>query len=81
MGTIAAGVRGLMQRQESARASFMVYVQERTGCTEGEAAAVFDLYRRERLVKVDGYMGTWTVRHGVWLDDGVMRRAVELARG
>lgn len=77
--TIRTAVRSLLMRQVDAVDNFIAYVVEQIGCTEEEAAGVFNLYRKERLVKVDSYMGTWHIKHGALLDADVLRRAVTQA--
>lgn len=63
--TIRDGARALLGRGEHAIQSFVAYVMEQTACTEAEATKVWTLYRKERLIKVDSYMGTWHIKHGL----------------
>jgi hypothetical protein len=75
---IRKGTRELLNRADAASTSFIEYVQEQTGCTPAEATRVLNLYRKEKLLKVDAYMGTWHIKHGAFLDLDTLRRAIEV---
>lgn len=68
----------LATRQVNAIHSFCQYVQEQTGCTEEQATHVYDVFRKERVLKIDPVNGTWNVKHGAFLDLDVLKRAITL---
>jgi hypothetical protein len=75
---IRQGARSLLNRAAAAQQNFVEWVMEQTGCTEAEAEKVLRIYKKERLMKIDSYMGTWHIKHGAFLDVDVLRRAIEI---
>ncbi len=56
---------------------FIACIAARANLSDIQAAAVFDIYVKERIVKCNPYQG-FSVTHGAFLDYDVLRRA---ARG
>jgi hypothetical protein len=66
----------IAQRLVNAEESFIGSLMEFGGITRAEATRVFDLYRREKLIKRDAVGGVYNVKHGAFLDRDVIRRAL-----
>jgi hypothetical protein len=66
----------IAQRLVNAEENFIASLMEFGGITRAEATRVFDLYRREKLIKRDAVGGVYNVKHGAFLDRDVIRRAL-----
>jgi len=66
----------IAQRLAHAETNFIDTLMEFGGITRAEATRVFDLYRREKLIKRDAAGGVYNVTHGAFLDRDVIRRAL-----
>jgi hypothetical protein len=52
-------------------------MEDQYALTEEEALRVFHLYKKERILKIDPVMGSWTVKHGAFLDKETIQNAVK----
>jgi hypothetical protein len=68
-------LRAIAQRQANARQGFIETCVER-GFTEAEGAAILNCYIRLKVVKLDSVIGRYSVIHGAYWDDDVLRRAL-----
>lgn len=69
-------LRAIAHRLVEADKLFVEMVCATIGCTETEARHVLDVYRAEKVVKMDLTNSRWKVRHGEFWDADVLRRAV-----
>jgi len=72
--------KDIAQRIVNAETSFIACMEDGYGLTEDEALRVFNLYMKERIIKVDAVMGSWTVKHGAFLDKETIQKAVEMTQ-
>lgn len=72
---IRTAVRGIMERQLSAQDGFIAMVMENYSMTKPKAENVFAVFQALKVVKWDGQR--YTVIHGYYLDDAVVRRAAD----
>lgn len=72
--------KDIAQRIVNAETSFIACMEDEYGLTEDEALRVFNLYMKERIIKIDAVMGSWTVKHGAFLDKETIRKALEMTQ-
>ena len=48
--------------------------------TPAEAHAIYALYRKEKIVKIDGINGSILITHGAFMDKDVLDRALQATR-
>lgn len=77
---IREGVRSLGSRSVAAQDAFVDHVMTRARLSRGQAEKVLSVFRKERIIKIDAVNGTWTVKHGAFLDVDVLRRAAGVGR-
>lgn len=65
----------IAQRMVKAEDSFIECAMEFGEITKDQALKVLALYRKEKIVKIDIGVGQFNVKHGVFLDRDVIRRA------
>ncbi len=68
------GTRAVGQRMANADLRFLETVQEK-GFTAAEAERVFRYYVKHRIIKLDAVGGVWSVKHGVFWDTDVLKKA------
>jgi len=71
----------IAQRIVNAENSFVACMEDDYDLTEDQALAVFNLYRKEKILKVDAVMGSWSVKHGAFLDKTTIQNAVKMTSG
>lgn len=74
-----AGFRNMAKRLDNAEDNFVETLRSLGGITKADAEQVFGYYVKRRLVKRDAVNGTYSVKHGSYLDPDVILRAVRLA--
>lgn len=72
--------KDIAQRLVNAETSFIACMEDEYGLTQDEAVKVFHLYRKERILKIDPVMGSWTVKHGAFLDKETIQNAVKMTQ-
>lgn len=77
---IATGARGMAQRGENARESFLTYAEKHAGLTRAEAERALATYQKLRLIRLDHVTGDFHVKHGAYLDREPLRRAAGVER-
>ena len=77
MKDIEQGLKDVAQRIVNAENNFADTVQEVTSCTRKEAFKVLALYRKFKMVKLDAVCGRYTVNHGSFWEEHVLRNAIE----
>ena len=73
--------RDIAQRIVNAENSFIACMEDDYDLTEDQALAVFNLYKKEKILKVDSVMGSWSVKHGAFLDKSTIQNAVKMTSG
>jgi len=68
----------IAQRIVNAENSFIACMEDDYNLTEDQALAVFNLYKKEKILKVDAVMGSWSVKHGAFLDEQTIKNAVAM---
>lgn len=71
--------RDMAQRRCNAESSFIECIREISGCSEEQAGGVLGLYLKEKLVKLGYNDGQFHIKHGAFLDEVVINRAVDLS--
>jgi hypothetical protein len=71
------GFKDIATRMENAADKFCATLVELGGCSATEAVKVFNLYLKNKVIKMDAVGGVYNVKHGAFLDRDVIRRAVE----
>lgn len=66
----------IAQRMVNAENGFIESVMNCGKCSKEDAEKVFNLYRKEKLVKLHAGIGRYTVTHGALLDYDVIQRAI-----
>lgn len=69
------GTRQVAQRWANADQNFVDNVVAR-GFTPQEAERIFAHYRKHRIIKLDMVGGTWSVQHGRYWDEEILKRAL-----
>jgi hypothetical protein len=72
----ATGIEAMFIRHENGIERFLTAVQEQFGKTRDEAKAVYDTFRRHKLVRIDKITGQFRVTVGLAWEQGVIDRAV-----
>lgn len=72
--------RQIADRIVKAYREFAETLQGISGCTADEASAVTRYYLKHKLAKLDGCVGRISVKHGAYLDERTIRRAIDLAK-
>ncbi len=72
--------RQIADRIVRAYREFAETLQGVSGCTADEASAVTRYYLKHKLAKLDGCIGRISVKHGAYLDERTIRRAIDLAK-
>tara|TARA_R110000803_G_scaffold46420_1_gene97409 strand:+ start:352 stop:600 length:249 start_codon:yes stop_codon:yes gene_type:complete len=70
----------IAQRIVNAENSFIACMEEDYALTESQALAVFNLYKKEKILKIDSGIGSWTVKHGAFLDKSTIQNAVKMTQ-
>ena len=68
----------IAQRLVNAENSFIACMEDEYNLTEEQARSVFNLYKQEKILKVDAVMGSWSVKHGAFLDKSTIQNAVAM---
>lgn len=68
----------IAQRLVNAENSFIACMEDEYNLTEDQARAVFNLYKQEKILKIDAVMGSWSVKHGAFLDKQTIKNAVAM---
>ena len=68
----------IAQRLVNAANSFIACMEDDYDLTEDQSRAVFNLYKQEKILKVDAVMGSWSVKHGAFLDKQTIKNAVAM---
>ena len=68
----------IAQRLVNAENSFIACMDDDYDLTENQARAVFNLYKQEKILKIDAVMGSWSVKHGAFLDKQTIKNAVAM---
>lgn len=76
----AASYKAMASAQIRARNSFIEMVTKTIGCSDDEGAAIFALYIKKKFMKTDAIIGSYHVKHGAFLDDDVLKAALEMTR-
>lgn len=69
------GTRAIAQRMVNAANGFIENTMD-LGFTRDEAHKILEVYRREKIVKLDAVGGVYRYSHGAFVDADVMRRAL-----
>lgn len=69
----------IAQRIVNAENNFIELVMNAGKCSKDEAEKVFNLYRKEKFIKLDAVGGTYKVKHGQFWDYEVLQRAIAMA--
>jgi hypothetical protein len=72
--------KDIAQRLVNAEENFIASLMEFGAITRAEAIRVFDLYRREKIIKRDTAIGRYHVTHGAFLDREAIRNALALSK-
>lgn len=70
------GLQAMAQREVNGAGAFIRNVEEIAGCTHAEAVKVFNVYLAAKVLKFDGVNGVYNVKHGAFLDFGVIQNAI-----
>ena len=57
--------------------SILACIQGIIKCTLADAKHILEVYKREKVIKIDVVNGSWHVTHGAFLDADVLRRAIK----
>ena len=67
----------IANRQIDAANDFIVLLMESGKCSREQAEKVFNLYLKEKMIKLDTWMGRYSVKHGAYWDYQVIQNAIE----
>lgn len=70
----------IAQRAANAESAFIDALQANNGITREDASRVLTYYLKHRIAKIDHGIGHVNVKHGAFLDQDVILRAVEQTR-
>ena len=70
------GLRAMAQRLVNAENGFVQTLMERGKISKVDAEKVFVLYKKLKLVKLHAANGEYKVKHGGYLDEAVIVRAL-----
>ena len=71
-------MKDVAQRIINAETGFINDITDQFGFTHTEAMHIFDVYRKERIIKLQAGIGRYTLSHGAFWDKAVMERALSL---
>lgn len=71
-------MQDMAQRIENARTAFLSSLMEQFQYTEEQAATIFTVYKKNKIIKLDPIMGRYTLTHGAFWDKPVLDRALAL---
>lgn len=69
------GIEAVAQRIENAYTSFIETCTDR-GFTPDQAAHIFAVYKRLKVIKLDTGIGRYQFTHGIYVESDVMRNAL-----
>ncbi len=72
-------LEAMFTRIENAHAGFIETLQRCGSISRDDAVKVKTYYLKHRLAKLDTGVGVIKVKHGAYLDNDVIRRAVDMA--
>lgn len=70
------GTKQIAQRLVNTEKIFIDTIQEKVDCTEKEALKVLKIYKKEKIVKFDAVGGRPIFKHGVFLENDVIKNAI-----
>jgi hypothetical protein len=76
--TIKTFAKHYVTRNEAARTNMIESIARAGKIGNKAAAAVFDLYKKERVFKFDGVNGVYSVKHGAFLDESTIENALRI---
>ncbi|RPJ25228.1 MAG: hypothetical protein EHM33_15250 [Chloroflexi bacterium] len=71
-------LKDMFTRIENGQNTFISDIVEQFGYTTEQAEKIFNLYRREKIIKLDTGSGRYILSHGAFWDKEVMARALAL---
>jgi cystathionine beta-lyase family protein involved in aluminum resistance len=71
------GTKQVAQRMVNAENRFLDTVMEIGKITHNEALRVLAAYRKAKVVKMDPVMGDFHIKHGAFMEAGVIQRAAK----
>lgn len=69
--------QNVITRMEAAEQWLVDMIRQQGDCSEADAQAVADVYKKHRVVKRDAVMGRYTFKHGVFLDTETIQGVIE----
>ena len=75
MKTTETWAKAINQRIDNGFESFIAFAMQKANLTREQAADAFAAFRKCKIVKIDMVCGTFSVKHGAFLESDVLRRA------
>ena len=72
------GTKEIAQRIAHAEESFISDIIEQFGFNKSEAVKIYNVYLKEKIIKVDPIGGRVLLQHGAFWEKEVMQRALKL---
>ena len=79
MKTTETWAKEINQRIDNGFESFIAFAMQKASLTKEQAVAAFDTFKKLKIVKIDMVCGTFSVKHGAFLEADVLRRAAGIA--
>lgn len=76
---IRSNVRSMLERGERALNSYAETLQESFGMSAAEACTLLKVWQHIGVMRVDTVIGQVEIRHGAFLDNDMVRRALDQA--
>ena len=70
--------KDMATRIVNAEENFISFVMDSIKCNYDTGEKVLNLYKKERLLKIDPVIGQWNIKHGAFLDKKVLYRAAKI---
>lgn len=75
MKTTETWAKAINQRIDNGVESFIAFAMQNASLTKAQAQAAFATFKKLKIVKIDMVCGTFSVKHGAFLEADVLRRA------
>lgn len=72
------GTKQVAQRMVNAENLFIENVMEIAKISKEDAEKVFQVYLKEKIIKLDAVMGVYKIMHGAFYEMPVIKRAIDL---
>jgi hypothetical protein len=74
------GTKQIAQRIVNAENSFIEIVKNKIQCSNVIAYNILQYYKKEKILKIDPVMGTFQVKHGIFLEPNILKNAQKLVK-